>query len=190
MIMAEDQTSPTVATSPSGGPIRDRRPRPPGVMPRHVQMWLMAGIALVIFTIIVFTGRSAPAPRPTAAERPADAPMALTERIRGYRQQLAEDQARQERILAQQKDPPTQSPRPPSPDAAARDAIAEERRRREYQSLFADSVALSRRPPDRQPYGERGRPQSAGASAADFAPSTLSGQPSSGQTREIGRAHV
>ena len=33
----------------------------------------------------------------------------------------------------------------------------DEQRRREYQSLFADNVALSRRPADRQPYGERAR---------------------------------
>jgi len=136
-------------------PIQDRRPKPAGVLPRQMQVWLMAGIALVILAIIFLTGRAAPASRGLVAERPTESPLAAAERIRTYRQQLAEEQARQQQAAANPSPSlPADAARPATADAAPRDAVAEERRRREYQSLFADNVALSRRPTERQPYGE------------------------------------
>src|SRR5438094_10621386 len=88
-------------SGPTGG-IQDRRPKPSGVLPRQVQMWLMVGIALVILLIILVTGHSEPAARPSAAV-PAMAPaLAATDRIRSYQQQLAADEARQRQILARQ----------------------------------------------------------------------------------------
>jgi len=138
-------------------PIQDRRPKPAGVLPRQMQMWLMAGIALIILAIIFLTGRAAPAPRGLVSERPTESPLAAAERIRMYRQQLAEEQARQQQAAAHEPQGlPRDAARPATGEAGPRDALAEERRRREYQSLFADNVALSRRPTDRQPYGEHG----------------------------------
>jgi type IV secretion system protein VirB10 len=146
--MAQDQ---------SGTPIQDRRPKPPGVLPRHLQMWLMVGIALAIFVIILVTGRTSPPPRAATPDRPVESPAALSERIRSYRQQLAEDQAHQQQLLAQQQSASTEAVRTANPDAVSRDPLADERRRREYQSLFADSVALSRRASAQQPYAEHAR---------------------------------
>src|SRR4051812_38367091 len=147
-------------------PIQDRRPKPAGVLPRQMQMWLMAGIALIILAIIFLTGRAAPAPRGLVSERPTESPLAAAERIRTYRQQLAEEQARQQQAAAQQPQGlATDAARPTTGEAGMRDALAEERRRREYQSLFADNVALSRRPTDRQPYGEHGTTPPANATS-------------------------
>src|SRR4051812_27439356 len=79
--------------------IQDRRSEPAGVMPRQLQMWLMAGMALVILVIILFTGRASPRSRGAASpERPVESPLAAAERIRSYRQQLTEEQARQQQL--------------------------------------------------------------------------------------------
>ena len=65
------------------------------------------------------------------------------------REQQALDQAASE----------ARATRPPStPSVAATDPTADDQRRREYQSLFADNVALSRRSPDRRPFGEPRQP--------------------------------
>ena len=78
------------------------------------------------------------------------------DRIQAYQRQLAEDEARLRRELA--KAPPAAArggPPPAVSEASATDPIAEDRRRRDYQSLFADNVALSRRPADASSYAER-----------------------------------
>src|SRR5262245_43207157 len=133
--MAADMgTQATETRAASAAAIQDRRAKPHGVLPRNIQMWLMAGIALVILVIIFFTGHAAPAPRaasvPRPSEAPSESPLAVAERIRSYRQQLGEDQARQERILAQEKNLPPEIARPASPDAAVRDPLTDERLRR------------------------------------------------------------
>ena len=156
-----------IAAASGSSAIQDRRPKPPGVLPRQVQMWLMAGIALVILLIILVTGRTEPAARPTAAAPTASAPLPITERIRSYQQQLAADEARQRQILAQQSAAERVAPaREPGELPPAPDPIADERRRREYQSLFSDNIVLSRRPNGQQPYGELGGKQPAAAPVA------------------------
>lgn len=144
--------------------IQDRRSKPNGVLPRNIQMWLMAGLALVILAIIFFTGRAAPATRPTPAGRAVDSVMAATDRIRSYQQQLTEEQARQRDASAQAQAQAqrAQASGGPNPDATPRDPLADEQRRREYQSLFADSVAMSRRPADQSPAGTRPAPAPTG----------------------------
>ena len=118
----------------------------------------MIGLAVIILAIILFTGHAAPAPRASAAMRTAEPSLLAPDRIQTYQRQLAEDEARLRRELAQAPGParggaPTASNRvgdmPPS------DPIADEQRRRDYQSLFADNVALSRRPADAPSYAER-----------------------------------
>jgi type IV secretion system protein VirB10 len=132
-------------------------------------MWLMVGLAVIILLIIFVTGRSAPAAR-AASGMPMAAPtLAPAERIRSFQQQLAADEARQQQLVAQQAAVDRASlggPRPSDGAPASPDPIAEERRRREYQSLFADNVALSRRAKDRQPYAESGVHQATPSAAS------------------------
>jgi len=162
-----DDTKPPV----NPGAIQDWRVKPTGVLPRHVQMWVMVIIALVILAIILLSGHPQPLPRPQAGARSAQPTLVPPDRVRSYEQQLAADLAREQQGLAPSLAPAGRATRPAAPVASSSaDAAAEDQRRREYQSLFADNIALSRRPADRQPYGER-RQDSAFTSSS---PSTAS----------------
>ena len=157
--------TPPVATSPANPPsatVTDRRPVPRGVMPRGVQTWVMAGVALFMLAIMLIVGRPDPPARPASAAAPAMAPSA--DRVRDYqeRMRLLEAQALQDAQAAAGAPlaaPPVmyQEPQPPAPQ----DPIAAERRRREYESLFASNVVLSRRAENERP--DVGRPISEAA---------------------------
>lgn len=140
------------ATEHGNTAVVDRRPVPRGVLPKGIQTWLMAGIAGVIVVIILFAGQ------PQAPERPvqADAVAAATspERVRDYQDRLAAINSQ----LGFQAAParPLVSPATMQPAVAeyqsARpaeriDPFAAERQRREYESLFASNVVVSRRAP-------------------------------------------
>src|SRR5919112_601360 len=128
--------TPPVATRPASPPaatVTDHRPVPRGVMPRGVQTWVMAGVALFMLAIMLIVGRPDPPARPASAAAPSMAPSA--DRVRDYQERM--------RLL--------EAPAPQDP-------IAAERRRREYESLFASNVVLSRRPENQRP--DIGRPTS------------------------------
>jgi type IV secretion system protein VirB10 len=133
------------------GPIRDQRTAPRGVLPRQWQTWLMVGLAVAILGIILVTGHTTPVPR-TGPTSGAPTPIALApDRIQAYQRQLADDEARLRRELAAAATP--EPPHAPaggsaSRESAAPDPVADEQRRREYQSLFADNVAFTRRSGD------------------------------------------
>ena len=139
--------------TPVTTPVTDRRPVPQGVLPRGVQTWLMAGLAAAMLLIIVLTGRpDAPTPVRQATAAPATA---NPDRVREYqdRLRLLEAQAAQPVDL-----PEGEPPLPPSfeDDVAAPprvDPVDSERKRREYESLFASNVVLSRRPDGQRPDG-------------------------------------
>jgi len=162
----------TTTSAPGTAPIHDRRSAPRGVLPRQLQMWLMIGLAVIILAIILFTGHSAPAPRASATMRTAEPTLMPPDRIQAYQRQLAEDEARLRRELAQapgsaRGGAPTMANGASEPARA--DPIADEQRRRDYQSLFADNVALSRRPADAPSYAERAtstRPASGSTSSS------------------------
>jgi len=141
-------TSTEKTTAPATGEIRDRRVPPRGVLPRQLQTWVMVGLAVLILGIILITGRTAPAPRTASSPRSADPTVLPPDRIQAYQRQLAEDEARLQRELAQAS---PMAPTTPSStttrahDGPPADPLADERRRREYQSLFADNVAFTRR---------------------------------------------
>jgi type IV secretory pathway VirB10-like protein len=145
-----DAEMPTTRTE-----IRDRRVPPRGVVPRHVQTWLMVAIALVILGIILLTGQPTPTPRSPSGARLAEPSLVSPERVRSYEQALAAEAARQELAAAAERSAsglkPTAGPIVP----AVSDPVTDEQRRRDYQSLFADNIALSRRPTGAQPFGSR-----------------------------------
>ena len=91
-----DDTKPPV----NPGAIQDWRVKPPGVLPRHVQMWVMVIIALVILAIILLTGHPQPLPRPQAGARSAQPTLVPPDRVRSYEQQLAADLVREPQGLA------------------------------------------------------------------------------------------
>ena len=136
--------------TPGTAPVSDHRPVPRGVLPRGFQTWLMAGLALGIVLIILIAGKPEP---PGAPAQTAPAPLAPNpDRLRDYQDRLRAMDARQ----AQE----TQAATPPAavqaaiaePSAPApEDPIAADRKRREYESLFASNVVLSRRPDAERP---------------------------------------
>jgi type IV secretory pathway VirB10-like protein len=146
-------TAPVSSVIPPSA-IRDQRVAPSGVLPRRFLTWFMTSTALVVMLIIWLAGHPTD-PRTQVVSRPPDAAPAPADRIRTFAQQLAESVTRdQDATVAAGVTPPT------NPSAATSSAsrtgtnantIAEEARKREAQSLFADNVVFSRRPAAEQP---------------------------------------
>ena len=132
--------------------ILDRRVKPRGVLPRHLQTWAMLVVAGAMLLVIFFTGRPAAPRRAVESTAAPTNPAALSpDRLRRYQEDLARQEARlrQEIAEAQAQAAALAATLPPnslsSPEQTQPDPLAEERRRREYASLFADTVAFTRR---------------------------------------------
>src|ERR1700719_1319807 len=143
-------------------PIQEKSPIPPGLLPKHVQSWLILGLALLMIVIMWLTGgkkqqtaakangpvQQTPLPVEVNETKIAD----LQNRIQELqREQLAAQGAlaQQNRLLAgaipdQQQAQSNYSPNNP-PGEHTEDPIKAERRKREYLSLFASNIALSYR---------------------------------------------
>jgi type IV secretion system protein TrbI len=131
----------------------DRRPVPRGVLPKGIQTWLMVGIAGVIVVIILFAGQ------PRAPQRTAQAatmPSAATnpERVRDYQERLNAINAQLAMKPMPEASPVSEPAMTPAYGAVERerppqrtDPFAVERQRRDYESLFASNVVVSRRTP-------------------------------------------
>ena len=142
-----DPTAPR--TDASGvAPIITHRLTPPGVLPRRGQVWLMVGVAGGILAIILFTGNHDPAPPRTATAPNVAALAPNPEQLRTYQRRLEAADTRPQSPASLQE----LRPAPAATDdrgfrdqgsTRAQDPIAEERRRREYESLFANNVVQS-----------------------------------------------
>ncbi len=142
-------------------PIKDKAPKPPGLLPKNVQSWVIIGIAILMILIMWLTGGKKPQSAAKAAlpNVLATPPTEVNEtkiaelqnRIQELqRQQLAAESAlaQQTRLLGSspQEQVATQGASPTNPPAETpEDAIKAERRKREYLSLFASNIALSYR---------------------------------------------
>lgn len=140
------------SAAPGTPPVSDMRPVPRGVVPRGFQTWLMVGLAAGIVLIILVAGEPEP-PGPTVAT--SGAPAAPNpDRLRDYQERLRAMEARQA-LEAQaeatapafQIEPRYDEPTTPPAD----DPIVADRKRREYESLFASNVVSSRRPEAERP---------------------------------------
>ncbi len=142
---------------PGATPITDHRVPPRGVLPRHAQTWLLVAVAVGIIGIIVLTGHHEPTAR-AATFPPTTASAPSADHLRDYQDRLRvlDQRARQQamaeptrQVMAGQTPVPT-SPALAYADGSMRPATADplmvERQRREYESLFAANVVLSRRP--------------------------------------------
>src|SRR4029077_7979071 len=89
-----DQPSPSPTVPPSPGRVTDRRLLPPGVVPRHLQQWVLIGIALVMVSILAFSG---PPAKPRATTALSAAPFAVDpnqQRIEEYQRRIQEQAQR------------------------------------------------------------------------------------------------
>src|SRR5882672_3657861 len=149
--MADTPPAASIERDPATATVADHRPVPRGVLPRHVQTWVMAGVAVAMLAIMLIVGRPDPPARPATTAAPAQAPSA--DRVRDYqdRLRLLDAQAMRDAQLAAPA--PNVQPvqyddsQPPPPQ----DPIVTDRKRREYESLFASNVVLSRRPENERP---------------------------------------
>jgi type IV secretion system protein TrbI len=145
-----------VATAPT---IQDKSPKPPGLLPKNVQSWLLIGLAVLMVLIMWLTGGKKP-PVPTKAAPPVPAvlpPLEVNEgkivELQKRIEELQREQAVAQNALAQQMralplEPPIQAGQmqPYSgPAEKPEDPIQMERKKRDYLSLFASNVALSYR---------------------------------------------
>ena len=141
-----------MSTSEQGNTsVVDRRPVPRGVLPKGIQTWLMLGIAGVIVIIILFAGQ------PQATQRTAQATVAPSsatspDRVRDYQERLNAINAQLGMNPAADRPAMSTAPmapafredEPPRPTPRV-DPLAAERQRRDYESLFASNVVVSRR---------------------------------------------
>jgi len=141
-------TTPPAAASPPA--VTDRRPIPRGVLPRGVQTWIMAGIAVGMLAIMLLVGRPDPPARNVPSPAAAQAPSA--DRVRDYQERLRALEAQALREAQAAGAPAPVVPIYEEPQSApAPDPLVAERKRREYESLFASNVVLSRRPEGQRP---------------------------------------
>jgi len=145
-------------------PIKDKASKPAGLLPKHVQSWLILGLALLMIVIMWLTGGKK---QPTAAKSvspvlqappPVEVNEAKIAELQSRIQELQRQQfvaqaalSEQSRMLAAT---PAQGQRPQdavgSTNASGErteDPIKVERRKRQYLSLFASNIALSYRKP-------------------------------------------
>jgi type IV secretion system protein VirB10 len=149
-------------TSPSA--IQDKAPKPPGLLPKNVQSWLLAGLAVLMIVIMWLTGgKKPPAPtRPIPTAPAVQAPLEVNEAkiidLQNRIQELQREQTLAQNALAQQNHILPTGNQDPQPGPAsgsysnasserAADSIREERKKRDYLSLFASNVALTYRKP-------------------------------------------
>jgi len=142
-------------------PITEKSPKPPGLLPKNVQSWLLVSIALGMVLIMWLTGGKKP-PATSKAGLPLTpvlAPVEVNEtkitELQNRIQELQREQLVAQSALAQQNRllgaaPPDSASTQPSypsnaPTEHAEDPIQAERKRRDYLSLFASNVAVTYR---------------------------------------------
>lgn len=139
-----------MTTDPNGtAPIVDHRTPPRAAIPSWASKAMIAGACVVMLVIIATTGYSTP-PQPKTAAPLMAGLIPNPETVSSYGQRLRDalDRNRPEPAAVV---PPIPEPRERYEDRGAgtapkpSDPVAEDRKRRDYESLFASNVVLSRR---------------------------------------------
>jgi len=157
-------------TSPAATPIQDKAPKPPGLMPKNVQAWVMLGLAVLMVVIMWLTGgqKAQPAAKSNVSTfQPSAQPEVNEAQINALQNRIQELQREQQTAITQQNKffgslpSGTQTSTPAqvsgtAPEPAPPDPVQEEKKRRAYVSLFSSNVALSYRKEFTQP--ERSSP--------------------------------
>jgi type IV secretory pathway VirB10-like protein len=144
--------------------VQEKAPKPPGLLPKNVQSWLLISLALLMVLIMWLTGGKKPQPLTKAApfapvvQAPLEVNDAKIAELQNRIQELQREQLVAENALAQ----PNHPIGPATPDLSQaeqsgaagngsvdrpEDVIRAERKKREYLSLFSSNVALSYRKP-------------------------------------------
>jgi type IV secretory pathway VirB10-like protein len=167
-------------TSPAA--IEDKAPKPPGLLPKNVQSWLLVSLDVLMILIMWLTGGKKPpaSARATPSAPPVQAPLEVNEAkivdLQNRIQELQREQTVAQNALAQQNRTlmtasPDQASGVPiatgsNPPERTEDSIHAERKKREYLSLFASNVALTYRKSQASTSSREGElPSSAAADA-------------------------
>ena len=146
-------------------PVKDKAPKPQGLMPKNLQAMVIAGLAFLMVAVMALTGRKAPQPvAAPAATTPPPPPPVDEAKILAFRNSLQKQQndsdadleralLRRQALLAGADTPQGANPYQPGtyppgtypPGTPPPDQVKEDEKRRRYQSLFADNVALTYR---------------------------------------------
>jgi type IV secretion system protein TrbI len=153
--------------SPAAQPIQEKAPKPPGLMPKNVQAWVMLGLALLMVIIMWLTGgkKTQTAAKSGTQGVPTQAPLQVNEgKIAELQGRIQDLQREQQAALNQQNkffgalqsENQTAAPAQvagtmPPPQNTPTDPIQDERKKRAYLSLFSSNVALSYRKDIPQP---------------------------------------
>ena len=164
--MPDPIRDPEQATVPEAS-VRNQMMKPPGILPRNAQTWVLAGLAAVMVAAIVLSGSGSKTKAPAPPPRPAAVMDPNASRIADYRNRLEEETRRlaaEQAALNQAKqaaagaDPPVSAAvqatgaaisyapqQPPAVDdrLSAKKQLEAEQERKEYNSLFASNVALT-----------------------------------------------
>jgi type IV secretory pathway VirB10-like protein len=170
--------------------VQEKAPKPPGLLPKNVQSWLLISLALVMVLIMWLTGGKKPQPLAKAilpapmVQAPLEVNDAKIAELQNRIQELQREQLVAESALAQPNHP-MNTTTPDLPQAQQSGAVGNgsaerpeevirtERKKREYLSLFSSNVALSYRKPPAgatPPATEQNSiPQNSGPSTTDSA---------------------
>jgi type IV secretion system protein VirB10 len=144
--------------------VQENASKPPGLLPKNVQSWLLISLALVMVLIMWLTGGKKPQPLAKAipsaplVQAPLEVNDAKIAELKNRIQELQREQLLAENALAQPNHPmnATTSDLPQTQQSGAagngsaerpEEVIRAERKKREYLSLFSSNVALSYRKP-------------------------------------------
>jgi len=141
--------------------IQEKDPKPPGLLPKNVQSWLLIGLAFLMVAIMWLTGAKKPqiptktGSTPIAAQAPLEVNEAKIAEMQNRIQELQRQHLLAQTALAQQTrqlgapERNAESQETGATGAAGQrppeDPIEAERKRRAYVSLFSSNVALSYR---------------------------------------------
>jgi len=169
--------------------VQEKAPKPPGLLPKNVQSWLLISLAMLMVLIMWLTGGKKPQ-APTKAIPPApmvQAPLEVNDakiaELQNRIQELQREQLVAENALAQPNHPisPATPDLPQAQQSGAagnvsterpEDVIRAERKKREYLSLFSSNVALSYRKPSASGVPAAADPNSAPQNSPPSAPDT------------------
>jgi type IV secretion system protein TrbI len=149
------------------GLLRNQTMKPPGILPKHTQTWVIAGLATVMVAAIALSGNGSKTKMPAPLPRQGAVIDPNASRIAEYRNRLEEETrklAAEQAALNQAKQaaagsdlrvpaamqsggsPNTYAVPQPAPlddRLSAKKQLEAERERKEYNSLFASNVALT-----------------------------------------------
>src|SRR5260370_3687117 len=84
--------------------IQDKRSKPPGVLPKNAQAWVLSGLALLMVGVIALSGKNPPKARVDPPPQPPLDPNAA--RIQEYQKRIEEQARKRQAEQAQLARPP------------------------------------------------------------------------------------